>query len=271
MGRFDKLETQEAREQPEMALMPEKEVAEIVTFDSLFRQGEIHFYEGDYRKAHQLYARATQEDSTRREPWIGQALSLLMQGEKRDALIWAKRAAELFPEDSDILAVQGLAFGLQGMTKRALDTLEYAAGRGAAGPLLWFCRGWALLEQDNANWKACFQRAETECGGDWKTAQRMGLVLMQYRKWALARSYLEKAAAQRSDNAFLWHQLGLALRRLGFPGKALEAQQRCLELQENHNAAQREIQKLKGLPVGSWLNRLAGLLELLPGQKGKKG
>lgn len=263
MSRFSKLELGEKPIKPQPDLKPhqaEEEGTTLAGYDSLLAEADLHFYRGNFRKALQMFSRALQEDNTQSAPWLGQVLCHVAMKQPRDAAVWGKRAAGQFPENPDILAIHALPLAMQGMAQRALGTLDYAMQKPEAGTFVWLVRGWVLLENDNANWRACFDKVrESLRPEDWRSHCLMGLALEHNRKWVGAAKAFAAAVEIRPDNFFLWFHLGKAQKQLGFPTKAAESWKRALELEPNFAPAKAALARAGRLSPLAFFKRLAGL------------
>jgi len=224
-------------------------------------EAENLFYQGDYQKALRLYSRAMQVDQSTVDPWIGQVLSLIELGQKREAAMWALRSLELFPEDPRLISLQGLTYALNGTIKRGLACSDYAISQPLpATAFIWAVRGHILSLADNQNATFCFDKAmEVRQKDDWKTPLRIGLLLISEKKWSRAAEFLELAVQVNGKNPFAWKKLGFAREQLGLAQPALEAYQAAIHLNVADKEADDAMRRLTctSLPVRLW-RRLFG-------------
>jgi tetratricopeptide (TPR) repeat protein len=269
MGRFSKLETgttsqpqseqsesQEAR--PRFSRKRDEQAVPATDYDQghYVSEAEKFYFAGEYQKALRQYSRAMQVDQSAVEPWIGQVLCLIELKQYREAMMWALRGLELFPEEPRLISVQGLAYALNGTIKRGLACSDYAISRpGASSGFTWAVRGHILSLADNSNATFCFDKAmEVRPKDDWRTPMRIGLLLVQEKKWSRAAEFLQSAVEANPRNGYLWKKLGLAKERMGLAQPALEAYEAALHLNSDDREAEASIQRLTttGLSARLW-------------------
>ncbi|MFH0793431.1 MAG: tetratricopeptide repeat protein [bacterium] len=251
MGRFSKLETGKGREDlketgaAEAAgqaseAPPEEDLYDYVHY---VERGDEAFFGGRFDQALRLYSRALQAESTQSYPWIGQVLSLLEQGQVREADAWSARALHQFPEDHDIISLRAVVYAHQGMDKRAIGSSDYAFTRGES-VFGWISRGHALLLAGSKNADMCFEKAmERVTGDDWKSPFHIGRIYYRRKRYSKALEYFQRSCAMRVNNANLWHHIGLCRERLGFQREAIEAYERSIEHDADFVPAQKSLHR----------------------------
>jgi tetratricopeptide (TPR) repeat protein len=266
MGRFSKLETgsgaspqpdkpelEEGR--PRLSRKRDEQALPSTDYDQghYVAEAEKLYFSGEYQKALRQYSRAMQVDQSQVDPWIGQVLCLIELKQYREAMMWALRGLELFPEEPRLISVQGLAYALNGTVKRGLACSDYAISRpGASNGFTWALRGHILSLADNSNAAFCFDKAmEVRQKDDWRTPMRIGLLLVQEKKWSRAAEFLQAAAEANPRNGFLWKKLGLARERMGLSQAALEAYQAALHLNTDDREASASIERLTSTGLGA--------------------
>lgn len=274
MGRFSKLETHvPASSSPSDAgkatvpegfgtrRTPKADLLPGPDYDARYYQmeGDRYFYHGDYEKSLRMYSRAIQMDHSTVEPWIGQVRCLIELKQAKEAMVWVKRALELFPEDARLISVQGMTYARTGMVERGLACSDYALGRpglSAADPLVWVLRGAILSLGDSRNCEICFSKAmESGQGDDWRTPLSLGLNLLNQKKYAKAVEFLEAAVHVEQRNDFLWERLGYARERLGLGQNAMEAYDAALHQNDGNKAAQDGLARMQRSSVWTRIAR----------------
>ena len=249
MGRFSKLETGKGRDdlKPAAAREAGGQSAEGIADEDLYdyvhyvERGDEAFFGGQFDRAMRLYSRALQAESTQSRPWIGQVLSLLEQGQLREADAWSARALHQFPEDHDIISLRAVVYAHQGMDKRAMGSSDYAFTRGES-VFGWIARGHTLLIAGSKNADMCFEKAmERVTGDDWKSPFLIGRIYYRRKRFSKALEYFQRSCAMRVNNANLWHYIGLCRERLGFQREAVEAYERSLEHDADFIPAQKSL------------------------------
>ena len=262
MSRFSKLETRQAPVAPAEEMNAEAvrlPGAETITYSDVIRSADEHFYLGDLHRAMRYYSRCLTLDNTQQAPWVGQILSLLLQGQMREARVWSQRAMECFPDNPIMVSLTGLSMAMAGMVKRGLATSDFALSRGAEDRICWITRGWILLEAQNKNWEFCFAKACETCQpDDWRTPMLTGLILESYKKWPQALERYQVAINRQTSNYYLWHRLGVCYGKMGLARKAIEAQQRSLDLNPDFSDASNEVNNQSRLPIAGLWARVRG-------------
>lgn len=258
MGRFSKLETHTpgtpapqvpsgADKQPEAAPEP---LGPKYDYGYYTAEAEELFFQGEYQKALRLYSRAIQADRTQIGPWLGQVLCLLELKQYKEAMVWVKRALELFPEDPRVLSIQGAVMAHQGMVQRGLGCSDYAMSHGAQDPLTWVLRGEILSLAENKNAVFCFEKAMESCASDeWHIPAQIGLFLLRLRHWSPAAQYLKRAVAANPNSDFLWMSLGSAYERLGLGQSAHEAYSAAAHLNPQKPEICQALKRLGDMPL----------------------
>lgn len=257
MGRFSKLETgrQEAADQQDNVLPVPRAKKEApddgpdYSAEHYAAEADRNYFAGVYKHALKLYSRAIQADASRVDPWIGQVLCLLELRQYREAMVWVRRALELFPEDVRLVSLRGACYAHLGMVQQGIGCSDYAMNLSGTDPLVWIMRGEILALADNRNASICFDKAmEVRPHGDWRTPMHIGLLCIRQKRWSQAADYLRKATEHASSNDFLWERLGYALERLASMPAALEAYRAALHLNPQNTAADNGIQRLTRTP-----------------------
>lgn len=222
-------------------------------------EADRHFYRGEYEKALRMYSRAIQSDRTAVDGWLGQVRCLLEMKQAKEAMVWVRRALELYAEDPRLISLQGLAYAQNGMVDRGLSCSDYALGRAGVNvsdPLVWIARGAILSLGDSRNADICFGKAmEMRARDDWRTPMTLGLLLLSQKKWARAVEFLEAAVHVEKCNDYLWERLGYARERLGLGQAAHEAYEAALHLNGANRAAQDGLARLRQSSVWGRLMR----------------
>src|SRR5688500_15074773 len=98
MSRFSKLDFEAA---PTPIVAPDKwpDMDEA----GCLRNGDEAFYSGLYETALNLYSRALRFNRESVAAWVGQIRCLIEMGEFPEAITWADRASERFPNNAGLL------------------------------------------------------------------------------------------------------------------------------------------------------------------------
>jgi tetratricopeptide (TPR) repeat protein len=258
MSRFSKLETgQQGQSQEEDAVKPalkrirsEQEPAVQYDYGHYVQAGDNLFFRGEFSKAHRQYSRAIQQDAAEVKPWLMQVLCLIEQKQYREAMVWIKRALEMFPESASLLSVEGIAYAQQGMVQRGLSASDYALKKGTSDPMVWLLRAQILALADNRNQQACLDKAmQMREPDDWRIPMQIGLFFMRQKRWSQAADYFKQAANSAINNDYLWLQLGKTYECLGLTQPAYEAYNAAYNVNPANTEAQRCLGRLTNTPV----------------------
>jgi tetratricopeptide (TPR) repeat protein len=186
MSRFSKLETGDGiapksdapaigqRRGGDRAARNAAQQTDDVVYDHAYYQaeGDRLFALGSFEQALRVYSRAIQSEAAQVNPWVGQVLCLLMMGQAKEAMVWVKRALELFPEEARVIALQGSTYAHQGMVQRGIGCSDAALAKNGSDPLVWVLRGEVLSMAENSNAQFCFEKAlemrpSSDASGRW--------------------------------------------------------------------------------------------------------
>lgn len=262
MSRFSKLETGNAatpkNDAPAIGQRRKRSAGDAVqqndelVYDHAYYQaeGDRLFSLGYFEQALRIYSRAIQAEAAQVGPWLGQVLCLLMMGQPKEAMVWVKRALELFPEEARVIALQGSTYAHQGMVQRGIGCSDAALQRSASDPLVWVLRGEVLSMAENRNAQFCFEKAmEMRTPGEAKIPMLIGQLLFKRRQWALAAEYLTIAVGAAPRNEAAWVALGQAREKLGADEAAFAAFETALQLNPENQAAQIGKSRLSHTPL----------------------
>jgi tetratricopeptide (TPR) repeat protein len=244
MGRFSQLETggldegsESGSSKPRLTPREKRALAGVdehaPQYDSQYylSQAEKLLYAGHFDKALRKYSRAAEQSGANVDCWIGQILCLSLLGRSTEAQNWARRALELFPEDTRLISLQGLAYAQSGTVQRGLACSDFALSKGSADPLCFLVRGMILELAENTNSKPVLDKAiELRPPHDFRVPLLLGMFLMNSRRQSKALEYLEMATREAPSNDLCWERLGEAYGRLGMGSRAAEAFRQALQI-----------------------------------------
>lgn len=195
--------------------------------DYYIREGWSHELGGRHEKALNQYSAALGEDPLCIEAWTRQLWMLLYMEELAEAIVWADKALQSFPNDPDILALKSLAQWRKGLTEaaRQLNDSALAATRNSAN--VWLARGEMQMVADMRSASACFRHALAQPGPDGMISLRIADLLRRQRKYADALEHSRNATRALPESAWAWYGFGETQRRLGNEESALSAFERA--------------------------------------------
>lgn len=220
------------------------EAEENVNYDYFYycEKGDNLFFTGEPKNALTHYSRAIQQDGMKPYPWCMQVWCLVQMEQMREADLWAVRAEQMFPDHSATISLKAITYAARGMAQRALASSDFALTRGG-DPMAWLARGFALLEGDNKNAYACFDKILElpDSKHDWKPMALSALILLRYRKYSQALKPLKQAIAIQENNFYLWLLMGRCFLRAGMTEQAKNAFEQALELNPRCEAAEKAL------------------------------
>ena len=184
---------------------------------------------GDLEGALRAYRRVLRDEPQLLDGWLATAELLERMGRLGDALLARRRALELSGGDPHLLGDLALLEAKNGDFEAARKALDAAGATGLqVGP--WRRRLARLLAAADRIDEAKTELEALVAAGERGAALDLARLALEAGDWADARRQAEAALAVDSNRAEAWNLLGVALRRLDEPGKALDAWQRALEL-----------------------------------------
>jgi len=192
-------------------------------------QAEKLYLAGDFELALRNYSRALEQNAA----------------EYEEALLWADKALELFPEHPDLLASKSVASTRTGDLEEAMAYTDNALSQRGATPYVWLARAEALLKRGSATATHCVSNAVAAAGNAAPRAElEAGRTLLRAGHCAPALGYLRKAVGFLPGSALAWLELGRCQAALGFPETAMTLSQ-CLTLRPNWPPAREALRRFQ--------------------------
>jgi tetratricopeptide (TPR) repeat protein len=241
MSRFENLEFGEAKRGP---LKPGADGTPIRSAGYFLEQAEKLYLAGDFELALRNYSRALEQNPAEYEGWFGQVRMLIELGEYEEALLWADKALELYPEHPDLLASKSVASGRAGNPEKAMAYTDNALSQKGGTPYVWLARAEALLERGSATAAHCVSNAVAAGNATPRVELEAGRTLLRAGHCAPALQYLRKAATLLPQSALAWLELGRCQAALGFPETAMTLSQ-CLTLRPHWQPARAALERFQ--------------------------
>ena len=170
---------------------------------------------------------------------------LIELGEYEEALLWADKALELFPEHPDLLASKAVASTRTGDLEKAMAYTDNALSQKGATPYVWLARAEALLERGSATATHCVSNAVAAAGNSAPRVElEAGRTLLRAGHCAQALGHLRKAVGLLPGSALAWLELGRCQAALGFPEAAMTLSQ-CLTLRPDWPPARGRLDRFQ--------------------------
>jgi tetratricopeptide (TPR) repeat protein len=241
MSRFENLEFGEAKPGP---LKRGEDGTPVRSAGYFLGQAEKQYLAGDFEPALRNYSRALEQNPAEYEGWFGQVRMLIELGEYEEALLWADKALELYPEHPDLLAAKSVASNRAGNPEKAMAYTDNALSQRGATPYVWLARAEALLELGSATAAHCVSNAVAAGNATPRIHLEAGRTLLRAGHCAPALEHLRKATASLPESALAWLELGRCQAALGFPETVMTLSQ-CLALRPNWQPARAALERFR--------------------------
>ena len=226
-------------------------------------KGEVHyladarsaFENGNFESALRLYSKVLEFNPQNAAAWTGQVRMLIELGECGEAKLWADKALEKFPHESELLAAKAVALARSGDLQGALVFSDSAIEERGDTPYVWLARGDVLLARKESRADFCFEKAQAFAPKDWFLAWLIGRVRFYYRQFALAVKLMQQAVEANTGHFLVWLELGRCQQALGLIGPARNSFSQAQQLNPRSSEVIAALTKLS--QTGVW-SRLRG-------------
>lgn len=252
MKRFTHLEFDDSSHSPESSGS-----GESVRDEAYFQQRAIlSFLHGDFELALRNYSRALEANSSFFDGWAGQLWMLIELAEYPEAMIWADKALELFPEHPELLAAKAVACLRDAKYEKAKAFSDNSISKDNVGPRVWLARTEILLQSRSRVADTCLSKATTLAGQEADLIRlEAGRLLRRYGRYSSAIEYLQEAVRQFPKSALAWYELGYCQSRLGF-SQAVTSLEQCMQLYPHFSGAREALKYARAGFFGRLRHRL---------------
>jgi tetratricopeptide (TPR) repeat protein len=256
MARFDHLELEPRRDEP--GDQNRKEPAEHDEKHWL-RLADRNRREGFYENALRFYSRALELDKSLVVGWVSQVQMLIFLGEYPEAELWARKALEVFRNNSELLAGRAQAAFRLGDAKAAQELCDAALRQEGQSTYRWMVRGEMLVRDPQGIDRHCFEKA-VQLDHDWLVPLEIALIYLHYKQPSKGLARARQAADKAPDSHYCWFVQASCEMGQGRDAAARQSLKRCLEISPNHADAKRRLAELDngGSSLGRGLRRLFG-------------
>jgi tetratricopeptide (TPR) repeat protein len=213
MKRFSRLEFGDEARGREGKAVP----GEAIRDETYFYKEAIRFrLAGDFELALRNYSRSVEQNSTFFEAWMGQVLMLIELGEYREAMVWADKALESFPEHPELLATKAISCARDGRLEKALAYSDNAISKDDTTAHVWLARAEVLFDRGSRIAEQCVGKAVGMAGNDAASITlEAGRLLSEKGDFCGALEFLEAAVKDLPKSALAWYELGCCQAKLG--------------------------------------------------------
>ena len=170
---------------------------------------------------------------------------LLELGEYREAIVWADKALELFPEHPELLAAKAVSCVRDGRIEKALAYSDNSVSKENASSRVWLARAEVLLNRKSGIAQNCISKAVSLAGNMAPVIYlEAGRLLNSRGDYCNALEHLHTAVNELPKSALAWYSLGYCQVKLGRP-EAKTTLQQSLKLRPGWEKAQMELKKCR--------------------------
>jgi len=244
MSRFANLEFDERHGEP--GRKADYKGTPIRDASYFLEQAKKAYLSGDFEVALRNYSRMLEHNSALFDGWFGQVRMLIELGEYEEALLWADKALELFPERPELLATKSVASNRSGALEKAMAYSDNAISHKGVSSYVWIARAEALLARKSKTAEHCLTNAVGIAGASAALVRlESGRVLLRSGECVKALDYLRMAATDLSKSALAWLELGRCQAALGLAAAEMTLTQ-CLSLRPNWDPAKMALNRYRG-------------------------
>jgi len=238
MDRFSQLEFDEK--------MPERKRSQgepIRDADYFHNEALKYWLAGDFELALRNYSRVLEQNSTIFDAWVGQVLMLVELGEYKEAIVWADKALELFPEHPELLAVKAVACCRDAKPEKAIAYSDNSISKDNITSRVWLARAEVLLNRKSPVAENCVSKA-ISIAGDMAPVIKLEAARLLRRKgsYSAAINYLNEVVKVFPKSALSWYELGCCQSKLGL-SEAKATLEQSLRLRPDWDIAKAALAK----------------------------
>jgi tetratricopeptide (TPR) repeat protein len=248
MDRFSQLEFDEKT--------PERKRSQgepIRNADYFHKEALKYWLAGDFELALRNYSRALEKNSTLFDAWVGQVLMLIELGEYKEAIVWADKALELFPEHPELLAVKAVACCRDCKMEKAIAYSDNSISKENVTSRVWLARAEVLLNRKSPIAENCISKAISIASNMAPVVKLEAARLLRKKGgYSAAISHLNEVVKVFPKSALAWYELGCCQSKLGL-SEAKATLTQSLKLRPDWNVAKSALAKCG---QGGFFNKL---------------
>lgn len=210
-----------------------------------YREGLKYWLHADFEVALRSFSRAVERNVGFIPGWLGQILMLIEMEEYPEALLWADKALEQFPEHPDFLAAKAIAYCRDEKHKKALTYSDSSISKDNVSSIAWLARAEVMMRRQRRVAENCISKAFTAAANNSQVIDlTAGRVLSRAGKYPVALEYLSKAVRHFPKAPLAWYELGNCQYRMGFKKEARVTLDQALNLNPDWDQAKALMEKL---------------------------
>jgi Flp pilus assembly protein TadD len=194
-------------------------------------KGAAHYFECandafanmDFEEALRTFSKVLEYDANHTGAWTGQVRALIELDELREALTWADRALEGFPNEPELLAAKAVALGRSGEQESAMAFSDTSIATQGETAYVWLARADVLLSCREERAQFCFEKAMVLAAGDWLVAWLAARIRYWHGQFMLALGLAQRAVEWNPSHPPCWMTLAHCQQEIGLVGPARES------------------------------------------------
>lgn len=238
MDRFTQLEFDEKK--------PERKRSQgepIRDADYFHKEALKYWLAGDFELALRNYSRVLERNNTVFDAWVGQVLMLIELGEYHEAVVWADKALELFPEHPELLAVKAVACYRDAKPEKAIAYSDNSISKENITSRVWLARAEVLLNRKSSIAENCISKAISIAGNMAPITKLEAARLLRKKGcYSAAIGHLNDVIKVFPKSALAWYELGCCQVKLG-RSEAKETLKQSLRLRPGWDRAETALAK----------------------------
>ncbi len=223
MDRFTRLEFGDSKPKKRPGGEPVRDA------EYLYKKAYQYWFAADFELALRNFSRVIEEDSSFFNAWSGQIVALIELGEYPEAILWADKALEFFPEHSELFALKAVSYSRDAKYEKAIAFSDNAVSKENVTPRVWLSRAEVLLHRKSAVAENCISKAMKNCAQqDPVIKLEAARLLRRKRKYSKAIQFLNDVVQKVPKSALAWYELGCCQSKMGLPQAKVSLEQCCL-------------------------------------------
>ena len=217
-SRFEHLEFDSYSETP----LAKDESQELFS-ETYNRRATEAFEQESFAESLQLYARILEFERESIPAWIGQIHSLIHLNRTDEALNWATKILNDFPNQEDLIALKATALARSRRLAEALSFSDAAMTRVQNTNLSWLARAEILVIQQDSTADYCETKATSTDPNAWQLPWLVSRMRFFHKNEAVALRWARAAVERNPTHATPWVQTGRCQAALGLRTQAKQS------------------------------------------------
>lgn len=209
-----------------------------------YKNAYRYWFAADFELALRNFSRVLEENSSIFGAWSGQTMALIELGEYPEAVIWADKALDLFPEHPELLALKAVAYSRDAKFEKAIAYSDNSVSKSDVTARVWLARAEVLLNRKSPVAENCISKAVSAAGELGPVVKLdAARLLRRKRRYTKAISYLNEVIQAVPKSALAWFELGCCQAKLGLPQAKVTFEQ-CCNLRPDWLEPQKELKRI---------------------------